>query len=244
MPKWYQELYRHFPDYDEEPYVQNTGAEVDFVEGQIGSDCFKKILDVGCGTGRHTLELARRGYDVVGVDLSPSMLDQGRQIARAEGLDVTFIVADARALPWEGDFDVVLMLCEGGFSLMETDEMDRLILQSVARALRPGGRLLMTAPHAAFLIAHEPEEGAFDLVTFRETFELETTDERGRSRTLQASQRYYTCPELKWLLTDVGFTSVAFFAVTEGGYTRDQPPSRDHFEFGALATKLEHIPLP
>ncbi|MFW6136021.1 MAG: class I SAM-dependent methyltransferase, partial [Chloroflexota bacterium] len=174
-PLWYEALYDHFPDYDEEPYAQNTVDEVDFVERQIDHDRSKRILDVGCGTGRHALELARRGYDVVGVDLSASMIDQGREVARAEGVDVTFTVGDARALPYDADFDVALVLCEGGFSLMETDAMDRLILQNVARALRPGGELLMTAPHAAFPIAHEPEEGTFDLVTFRETFEIETT---------------------------------------------------------------------
>lgn len=237
MPQWYEALYDHFPDYDEEPYVQNTMDEVDFVERQIDNNGSKRILDVGCGTGRHSLELARRGYDVVGVDLSAHMVAQGRAIARAEGLDVTLTVGDARALPYESCFDVVLMLCEGGFSLMETDEMDRLILQNVGRALRPGGKLIMTAPHAAFLIAHEPEEGDLDLVTFRETFEIETTDEEGRTETWQASQRYYTCPELNWLLTDAGFEAVAFFAVTNTGYTRNQVPSRDHFELGAVATK-------
>lgn len=239
MPQWYEELYRHFPDYDDEPYVQNTASEVDFIEGEIEGDRSMEILDVGCGTGRHALELARRGYDVVGVDLSPSMIEQGRRAARTEGLEVTFAVGDARALAWEADFDVALMLCEGAFSLMESDAMDRLILENVARALRPRGRLVMTAPHAAFMIAHQTGEDAFDLVTFREAFEIETTDEGGRTRTLQATQRYYTCPELRLLLRAAGFTSTEFFAVTEGGYSREQAVSQDQFEIGALAVRGE-----
>lgn len=94
---WYIELYRYFPDYDREPYVQNTAQEVEFIEREIGHDrCSKLILDVGCGTGRHALELARRGYRVVGVDLSESLLAQGRKMAEAEGLAVTFILGDAR----------------------------------------------------------------------------------------------------------------------------------------------------
>lgn len=50
---WYIELYRYFPDYDREPYVQNTAQEVEFIEREIGHDRSKLILDVGCGTGRH-----------------------------------------------------------------------------------------------------------------------------------------------------------------------------------------------
>ena len=83
---WYIELYRYFPDYDREPYVQNTAQEVEFIEREIGHDRSKLILDVDCGTGRHALELARRGYRVVGVDLSESLLAQGRKMAEAEGL--------------------------------------------------------------------------------------------------------------------------------------------------------------
>jgi 2-polyprenyl-3-methyl-5-hydroxy-6-metoxy-1,4-benzoquinol methylase len=73
MKQWYEELYEDFAAYDKEPYTQSTGGEVDFVESEIGHDHSKRILDVGCGNGRHTLELARRGYAVVGIDLSASL---------------------------------------------------------------------------------------------------------------------------------------------------------------------------
>ena len=99
---WYEELYIHFPDYDEEPYTQNTEAEVDSVEAIIGADRNKRILDVGCGTGRHALSLARRGYEVVGVDLSEGLLARACQKARLESLDVSFVRCDARAL-WRDD---------------------------------------------------------------------------------------------------------------------------------------------
>ena len=75
MNRWYEELYKDFETYNEEPYTQSTRVEVDFVEQVIGHDHSKRILDVGCGNGRHTLELARRGYEVVGTDLSKSMLE-------------------------------------------------------------------------------------------------------------------------------------------------------------------------
>ena len=95
---WYEALYENFPDYDNEPYVQSTIAEVDFVEQNLAQDKTKKVLDVGCGTGRHSLEFARRDYSVLGLDLSDELLAQGRQKADAEGLDVEFLHGDARYL--------------------------------------------------------------------------------------------------------------------------------------------------
>ena len=242
---WYVELYQNFPNYDQEPYTQATQGEVDFIEQEIGYDRSSTILDVGCGTGRHALELARRGYEVVGVDLSDSLLAQGRETAQTENLDVTFITCDARALDFEAQFDVVLSICEGAFSLMETDEMDLLILENIACALRspeptegkPGGKLILTAPNAAFMLTHESEEGAFDQVTFRETFTLGATGADGSKKNLNCTQRYYTCPEIRWLLKQLGFQTVEFFGPTEAGFDRRVKPSKDHFEIGVIAER-------
>ena len=245
LKPWYVELYKHFPGYDQEPYTQGTQGEVDFIEQEIGRDRSKAILDVGCGTGRHVLELARRGYRVVGLDLSESLLAQGREAARAENLDVTFITGDARVLDFEAQFDVALSICEGAFSLMETDEMDLLILENVARALKspepdggkPGGKFIMTTPNAAFMLTRDPGEGAFDAVTFRETFTLEATGVNGNKKCLDCTQRYYTCPELKWMLKQAGFRTVQFFGMTETRFDRQIKPSHDHFEIGVIAER-------
>ncbi|MCK4831249.1 MAG: class I SAM-dependent methyltransferase, partial [Anaerolineales bacterium] len=94
--QWYEELYESFENYDQEPYTQNTQAEVDFIERVIGRHRSRRILDVGCGTGRHALELARRGHQVVGIDLSEEMLAKGRVAAAEENLDLAFIARDAR----------------------------------------------------------------------------------------------------------------------------------------------------
>jgi ubiquinone/menaquinone biosynthesis C-methylase UbiE len=93
---WYEELYDDFANYDQESYAQGTQGQVDFIERIIGYDQSKRILDVGCGTGRRALELSRRGYPVVGIDLSPSMLEQARWKARAEQLTVESVHGDAR----------------------------------------------------------------------------------------------------------------------------------------------------
>ena len=236
MKQWYEELYEDFAAYDKEPYTQGTKGEVDFIEDEIDHDQSKRILDVGCGNGRHTLELARRGYAVVGIDLSESMLSQGRQIAKFENLNVDLIQRDARKLKYYEEFDVVVMLCEGAFSLMEEDQMDLLILANTFRALRADGKLILTAPNAVFMVTQRSDV-SFDPVTFRETFKLEKIIPGVRKVMLDCTQRYYTCPELAWLLKQVGFKLVEFFACTKAGYNRDSKPDNKHFELGAIATK-------
>jgi len=125
MKQWYEELFEDFAEsYEEEEFTKGTQGEVDFIETEIDYDRSRHILDVGCGTGRHSLELARRGYRVTGLDLSESMLAKARSRASKEKLDVEFIRGDARLFSFPEAFDVVIMLCEGAFSLMETDEMN------------------------------------------------------------------------------------------------------------------------
>lgn len=242
---WYEELYKHFPDYDKEPYTQNTEAEVDFIEAIIGSDRSQRILDVGCGTGRHALSLARRGYEVVGVDLSEGLLAKARQKARLESLDVTFVRCDARALCYEDAFDVVISLCEGAFSLMESDDMDRRILENMFHALRSasgdgderGGILIMTAPNAAFMCAQDTGDGSFDRNTSRERFSLVAVGKDGTEETLACSQRYYSQEELGAILCELGFHRASFFRVTTAGYDCTREPSEKEFELGAIARK-------
>ncbi len=235
---WYEALYENFEHYDVEPYTQATLAEVDFIEQQLADEATKRILDVGCGTGRHSLEFARRGYSVLGFDLSEELLAQGRKQAQAEGLGVEFVHGDARELEFDAEFDLVTILCEGGFSLVETDAMDRQIFAGAARALRPGGKLILTAPSAVFMLVNQPDNGDFDPLTLRETFELKTQDKQGNPRTLHCSQRYYTYPELTLMLAIAGFEQIECFAVTADGYTRRGTLSKEHFEFGVTATRI------
>lgn len=234
---WYEVLYENFEDYDQEPYTQNTEREVNFILEETSDIRGKKVLDVGCGTGRHALALAREGYDVVGLDLSEELLEQGRRKAEQEDLSVTFVHGDARILNYSSEFDLAIMLCEGGFSLVETDAMDRQILSGIYRALVPGGTLIFTAPSAVGMLANRAEGQGFDPLTLRETFTLGDPAGKPGKRPLQCSQRYYTYPELKYLLKTLGFIDIQYFAVTEKGYSRNQPLSPDHFEIGVTANK-------
>ena len=235
--RWYEVLYENFEDYDQEPYTQNTAQEIAFILDAIAGDDVRQVLDVGCGTGRHALGLAARGYDVVGLDFSEKMLEQGRRKAAKEGVSVQFVHGDARRLDYKAEFDLAIMLCEGGFSLVETDAMDRQILLGIQEALVPGGKLIFTAPSAVSILSNEPEEENFDLLTFRESFSLENPSQKPDQPPLQCSQRYYTFPELKFLLESFGFKDIEYFAVTKNGYSRKEPLSTDHFEIGVTAVK-------
>jgi SAM-dependent methyltransferase len=99
-----------------------------------------RVLDVGCGPGRHALRLAQRGYRVIGVDTSLRFLAEAR--ADAQDLaEIEFLQLDMRSLNFEAEFDAALSLFTawGYFS----DQQNQQILERVARALRPGGRLIM-----------------------------------------------------------------------------------------------------
>ena len=82
MPKWYEALFENYGmKYDRESFVQGTMGECDFIEEEINYDQTRRILDIGCGTGRHSIELAKRGYQVTGIDLSESQLKRAKEKA-------------------------------------------------------------------------------------------------------------------------------------------------------------------
>jgi len=198
MKQWYEELFENYGvKYDNEPFVKGTIGEVDFIEKEIGYGKATRILDIGCGTGRHSIELARRGYTVVGVDFSESQLERAKEKASRQKLQIDFQKYDARYLPFAHEFGLVIMICEGAFPLMETDEMNFQILKNVADALLPKGKLIFTTLNALFPLFHSVKdfldskagEGnartnslSFDLMTFREHSTLHVEDDLGNKK--------------------------------------------------------------
>ena len=102
--QWYELLFENYGQkYDRENFTHGTVGECDFIEKEINFDKSLKILDVGCGTGRHTIELTKRGYRVTGIDLSASQLNRAKEKAHAENLSIDF----QRILPPVFSFNIL-----------------------------------------------------------------------------------------------------------------------------------------
>jgi 2-polyprenyl-3-methyl-5-hydroxy-6-metoxy-1,4-benzoquinol methylase len=249
MKQWYETLFENYArTYDKELFTQGTIQEVGFIEQEIGFDSTKRILDVGCGTGRHAIELAKRGYTVTGVDLSESQLKRAREKAAESGVTVHFEHCDARAMKFTQEFDVALILCEGGFALMETDEMNFAILQGVTRALKPGGLFILTTLNALFPLANSTEEfmnsstvegtssgHTFDVTTFRDTSTFEVENDDGEKRQLHCNERYYAPSEISWMLKSLGFTQVDIAGCEVGNFNRTKKLTFSDFEMLVIA---------
>ena len=245
--QWYQTLFANYArQYDEEVYTQGTLGEVDFLEQELEHDRTRAVLDIGCGTGRHAIELASRGYQVTGVDLSAAQLARARDKAAAAGVSVDFRQADARELTFVHAFDLAIMICEGAFPLMETDEMNYRILQGACRALKPGGKLLLTTLNALHPLARAArradtvdsdgaEPATFDPVTFRNHSLFEFADDDGLVQTIRCNERFYAPCEIRWLLQALGMTDIGIYACELGHFSRERPPGLDDFELLVIA---------
>ncbi len=133
-------------------WVEHTVEEVDFVVEALALRGGERVLDLACGYGRHALELARRGYRVVGVDITAAYIADARASAAQEGLGAEFVLADVREVAYAAEFDVVLNMADGAIGYFDTDAENLRLFDVIGRALRPGGRHVMgvcSAEHAA-----------------------------------------------------------------------------------------------
>jgi len=136
----------HADRYDDEVFTRGTADEVAFLRERLGPPP-RTVLDLGCGTGRHAVGLARAGYRVTGLDLSPGMLARARARAEAAGVEVEWVEGDARAFARPGAFDAAVCLCEGAMGLFDERaerREDRALLAGLFASLRPGGLLIGT----------------------------------------------------------------------------------------------------
>jgi len=253
MKQWYEALFENYArKYDKECFVHGTIGECDFLEQEINRDKSLKIIDIGCGTGRHSIELAKRGYTVTGVDLSESQLRRAREKAKEAGVTIDFQKHDARDLPFEGEFDLAIMLCEGGLPLMETDEMNFQILKNAAKVLKDKGKLIFTTLNGLFRLYHsmehlhvEPNDtgnatyrnSTFDLMTFRDSHTAVFEDDAGNKKELKCNERYYVPSEITWLLKSLRFKKIDIFGAKLGAYSRNEKLTTEDFEMLVVAVK-------
>ena len=199
-PEWYKEYFEEMGiEYEDYPFTQNTENEVKWMIKEYLTKPEMKILDVGCGTGRHAINLATKGYkNITAVDLSPSMIRAAKETAKAKNVQVDFRLCDARELPFENEFDAAICLCEGAFSLLENDTENYKVLKAVHNSLKKDGIFILTTLNLF-------RDDKFDPMTCRVESEQEITGKDGKKKILKCSDRSYSFPELKWVLEQHGF---------------------------------------
>lgn len=253
MKRWYESLFENYSkNYDNESFTQGTIGECDFIEKEIDFNKPLKIIDVGCGTGRHSIELTKRGYKITGIDLSESQLERAKEKAKAQNLQIDFQKYDARKLPFKNEYDLAIMLCEGAFPLMETDEMNYEILKNIAKSLKDSGKLIFTTLNGLFPLYHSVEEfcastmeeenttyksNTFDLMTFRDHNITTVEDDFGNKKELECNERYYVPSEITWLLKTLGFKKIDICGAKLGAFSRNDKLTTEDFEMLVIAEK-------
>ena len=249
MPAWYEDDRFWTTFYSamfHEGRWEVAGAEVEGALGLLGIQDGAEVLDFCCGPGRHALELARRGFRVVGVDRTEPYLEVGRQRAGAKGLEVTFVQEDVRRFRQEGRFDAAVSIYTS-FGYFKDPSDDRQVLENLYASLRPGGKLLMDMSGKEVVARlfrdrswTEPEEGVFFLEERRASGGWEWIENRwilirGEERyEQQFSVRIYSGVELKALMLAAGFSSVELFGTLEG-----EPYDQSVRRLVAVGTKSE-----
>lgn len=205
-----------------------TESQVEFVVRALGVRAGQPVLDLYCGPGRHALALARRGIRVTGVDRSPALLAEARRRARAMGLQVHWLEADARVLPPIGPFAGAVSL-RAPWAYRQDPVQDRQVLARVAERLLPGARLLLDLPNAAWL---ERCPAGSSLVVAGGVAVREVRDYDVATRTLRVTWRVHqpgrpawttrvACrvlplQELEWMLARCGLVLESAFGGFDG----------------------------
>jgi SAM-dependent methyltransferase len=241
---WFEDVADHLGGaYLRYSFTKGTDQEVSFLVDALGLSPGARVLDVGCGPGRHAHALAARGFEVVGVDISERFIALARE-ATAPGATVTFERADARSLSFSPEFDAVLSLCQGAFglsgggdALVASLDPDQSVLEGMARALRPGGKLALTAFSAYFQVRYLGEADSFDAERGVNHEHTAVRNEDGVEVPADLWTTCFTPRELRLLAESVGLRPEHIWSVTPGDYAA-RPPDIEHPEFLLVASKL------
>jgi SAM-dependent methyltransferase len=237
---WFEPLADHLGRaYLRYSFTKGTEQEVSALVDALGLQPGQRVLDVGCGPGRHAHALARRGLQVVGVDISQRFVD----LARADAPPgATFVRADARALRFDGEFDAAISLCQGAFGLAGGPgsplDGDGDVLEGIARALRPGGVAAVSAFSAYFQVRWLEDYDTFDAEAGVNHERTAVRDESGVAADADLWTTCFTPRELRLLADRAGLRVRAIWSVTPGAYA-PAPPSIDTPEFLLIAERPE-----
>jgi SAM-dependent methyltransferase len=194
----------------------DIAREANFIEESLGCEAGATILDLACGTGRHAVELASRGYQVVGYDLSLAMLARASDEAQERKQKINFVQGDMREMTFEETFDGVFSW-NTSFGFFD-EEKNAAVIAKVHRALKKGGQFLLDVVNRDNLIRSAPslawfegdgcicmDEMQIDFITSRMRVKRTLMMDDGRTKEIEYSIRVYSLHELGKMLHDNGF---------------------------------------
>ena len=242
--EWQRFFDGHAPVYMDNVFTKNTMAEVDFIIEELQLEKGNSLLDVGCGTGRHSVELAKRGLNVTGIDLSSGMLDQARKVAVEANVEVELLQADATRFEVGKQYDAAICVCEGAFGLLGSDddpaEHDLAILCNIHRALKPGGKFILTAlngfRHIRQYSNKDVAENRLDPHYMIERSEMEYDSSDGK-KTVTVSERGFAPSELALMCRVAGFEIDYLGGGTAGNWGK-RVLDLDEYEIMVIARKV------
>ena len=194
----------------------DIAREANFIEESLGCEAGATILDLACGTGRHAVELASRGYQVVGFDLSLAMLARASDEAQDRKQKINFVQGDMREMTFEETFDGVFSW-NTSFGFFD-EEKNAAVIAKVHRSLKKGGQFLLDVVNRDSLIRSAPslawfdgdgcicmDEMQIDFITSRMRVKRTLMMDDGRTKEIEYSIRVYSLHELGKMLHDNGF---------------------------------------
>ena len=240
---WQKFFSEEAPRYLDNCFTKNTDFEVRFLIDELGLKAGDRVLDIGCGTGRHALGLAEEKMAVTGIDLSHDMLGVARRMAGERGLDITFIEGDASQVRLDEKFDHAICICEGAFGLfeegMEPFQYSLDILKNVNGMLKSGGKFLMTVLNGFKKIREHSDEdiqkGVFDPVTLSTLMEMDLQD----GSKVPLLEKGFLPRELTQMLGEAGFRVLNLWGGTAGEWHKE-PLKLDEYEIMVISQKTSH----
>ncbi len=219
---WYESFFgRDYLDvYDLQFSQQRTLSEVAFAEQTLDLHPGQSLLDLGAGPGRHAVVLAQRGYEVHAQDLSREYLTMAEKAAADAKVELTTVHSDMRDIPFTDRFDAVINMFSA-FGYLESEDEDARVLEAVAAALKPGGRLLMDMINREWVVLnyiqkdwHKGQDGTtyleyreLDLTTSRNHVTFTALTPEGSAREIGGHHiRLYTLTEMIALLRAAGLS--------------------------------------
>jgi len=233
MSHWFEPIADHLGSaYLRYSFTKGTTQEVDFVVEALRLNGGSRVLDVGCGPGRHAHELARRGVVVHGIDISQRFIDLATLDAPP---GASFERLDARSLPFRAEFDAAICLCQGAFGLMTDSGENQSVLTGIAEALKPGGMMALSAFSSYFAVKYH-ESATFDAATGINHERTEVRNEAGEATAVDLWTTCFTPRELRLMCERAQLDVVDIWSVEPGAYQRT-PPSTESPEFLVIARR-------